>query len=190
MFLWFTLLTQGKQRRKKRVFGMMRSIWWVVYLRMKWFSLQKHARMHASIHACMHALTHARTHTHTQLFYGSMDFVRNNLRKLVPQETFSQYQKKHSPTYTYRGHESSRICFIHLLWSMASSLFNHVHHASDSLCAQSLSQVFFGLPLGLAPSTSYSIHFFTVKVREPARCLDEKRCFHLGGAHCDGHVAI
>jgi len=30
----------------------------------------------------------------------------------------------------------------------------------DSLFPQSL-QVFFGLPLGLAPSTSYSIHFFT-----------------------------
>jgi len=32
-------------------------------------------------------------------------------------------------------------------------------HAPDSLFPQSL-QVFFGLPLGLAPSTSYSIHFF------------------------------
>ena len=70
----------------------------------------------------------------------------------------SQYQKKHSSTHIYRGHQSSLISFLHLLRSMASSLFN--------LCAwQSFStislQVFFGLPLGLASSTSYFIHFFT-----------------------------
>jgi len=29
----------------------------------------------------------------------------------------SRYQKKHSPTHTYRGHHSSLICFLHLLWS-------------------------------------------------------------------------
>jgi len=32
----------------------------------------------------------------------------------------SWYQKKHSPTHTYRGHQSSVICFLHLLRSMAS----------------------------------------------------------------------
>jgi len=26
----------------------------------------------------------------------------------------SRYQKKHSPTHTYRGHQSSLICFIHV----------------------------------------------------------------------------
>jgi len=36
----------------------------------------------------------------------------------------SWYQKKCLPTYTYCGHQSSLICFIHLLRSMASSLFN------------------------------------------------------------------
>jgi len=36
----------------------------------------------------------------------------------------SWYQKKHSPTHTYCGHQSNLICFLHLLWSMASSLFN------------------------------------------------------------------
>jgi len=36
----------------------------------------------------------------------------------------SRYQKKHSPTHTYRGHQSSLICVLHLLRSMASSLFN------------------------------------------------------------------
>ena len=33
-------------------------------------------------------------------------------------------RKKHSPTHTYRGRESSLICFLLLLCSMASSLFN------------------------------------------------------------------
>ena len=70
----------------------------------------------------------------------------------------SRYQKKHSPTHTYRGHQSSLICFLHLLQSMASYLFNL--HALQCLPTISL-QVFFVLPLGLAPSTSYSIHFFT-----------------------------
>jgi len=70
---------------------------------------------------------------------------------------FSQYQKKPSLTHTYHGHQSSLICFIHLIRSMASSLFNL--RAWQSFSRMSL-QVFFGLPLGLAPSTSYSIHFF------------------------------
>jgi len=36
----------------------------------------------------------------------------------------SRHQKKHSPTHTYWGHQSSLICFLHLLQSTASSLFN------------------------------------------------------------------
>jgi len=70
------------------------------------------------------------------------------------------YQKKHSRTHTYRGHQSAFICFLHLhvLWSMASSLFNL--RACQSFCTTSV-QVFFGIPLGLAPATSYSIYFFT-----------------------------
>jgi len=36
----------------------------------------------------------------------------------------SQYQKKHSPTHTYTDHQSSFICFLHLLQSVAISLFN------------------------------------------------------------------
>jgi len=68
------------------------------------------------------------------------------------------YQKQHSPTYTYRGHQSSLICFTHLIRSMASSLFNPCTWQSFSTISL---QVFFRLPLGLTPSTSYSIHFFT-----------------------------
>jgi len=70
----------------------------------------------------------------------------------------SQYNKKHSPTHTYYGHQSSLICFLHLLDSMASSLFNLPAWQSFSTISV---QFFFGLLLGLAPSTSYSIHFFT-----------------------------
>jgi len=51
-----------------------------------------------------------------QPFYGSLDFVRVNMGEPVPEETFT-----HSH---YRGHQSSLICFLHLLRSMASSLFN------------------------------------------------------------------
>ena len=69
----------------------------------------------------------------------------------------SWYQKKHSPTHTYRGHQSSLICFLHVLWSMAYFLFNLC--TCQSFFTISL-QVFFGLLLGLSPSTSYCTHFF------------------------------
>jgi len=36
----------------------------------------------------------------------------------------SRYQKKHSPAHTYRRRQSSLICFIHLIRSIASSVFN------------------------------------------------------------------
>jgi len=83
------------------------------------------------------------THTHTHRFTALWK---------------SRYQKKHSPTHIYRGHQSSLVCFIHLLRSIASSLINL--QARQSFSTISL-QVFFGLSLGLASSTSYSIHFFT-----------------------------
>jgi len=72
-------------------------------------------------------------------------------------------EKKHSPTHTYRGHQSSLICFLHLLWSIASSLFNL--HAWQSFFT--ISRVFFGLPLAghpplHTPSTSSNkcLHHF------------------------------
>jgi len=82
-----------------------------------------------------------------QQFYGSLDFVRDKPSELVPEETFT-----HS----------------HLLWSSISPYLLPqsitIHGIlPDSLFAQSL-QVFFGLPLGLAPSTSYPIHYFTQSV--------------------------
>jgi len=67
----------------------------------------------------------------------------------------SQYQKKHSRTHTYRGHQSSLICFLHLLRCMASSLF--ILRAWQSFSTISI-EVCIGLPLGLAPPlhTPYS----------------------------------
>ena len=69
-----------------------------------------------------------------------------------------RYQRKHSPTHTHPDHRASFIIFLHLQRSMASSLFNL--RAWQSSRTTSF-QVFFGLPLGLEPSTSCSIHFFT-----------------------------
>jgi len=62
---------------------------------------------------------------------------------------------------TYPDHQPSFISFFHLPRSIASSLSNL--HAWQSFCTTSV-QVLFGLPLGLEPSTSYSIHFFTQSV--------------------------
>jgi len=68
----------------------------------------------------------------------------------------SRYQKKHSPTHR-PDHHPVFISFFHLPRSIASSLFKL--RAWQSFCATSL-HVLFGLPLGLEPSTSYSIHTF------------------------------
>jgi len=69
----------------------------------------------------------------------------------------SRYQKKHSPTH-HPDHHPTFISFFHLPRSIASSLFKLL--AWQSFCTTSF-HVLFGLPLGLEPSTSYSIHFFT-----------------------------
>ena len=83
------------------------------------------------------------THTHTQPFYGSMDFVWDNPGEPVPEETFTH---------------SHLICFIHLLWSMASSLFNPPAWQSFF---HNLSPSFLWSTSYIYPSTSYFIHFFT-----------------------------
>jgi len=57
--------------------------------------------------------------TKLQPFYGSLDIIQDN-----PPTRVSWYQKKHSPIHTYRGHQSSLICLLHLVRSMASFLFN------------------------------------------------------------------
>ena len=72
----------------------------------------------------------------------------------------SRYQKKHSPTH-HSNHHPNFISFFHLLRSIASCLFKLC--AWQSFCTTSL-HILFGLPLGLEPSTSYSIHCFTQSV--------------------------
>ena len=69
-------------------------------------------------------------------------------------------QKKHSPTH-HPGRYPIFISFFHLLQSIASSLFKL--RAWQSFCTTSF-HVLFGLPLGLEPSTSYSIHLSTQSV--------------------------
>jgi len=69
----------------------------------------------------------------------------------------SRYQKKHSPTH-HLDHHPIFISFFHLSRSIASSLFNF--RAWQAFCTTSF-HVLFSLPLGLEPSTSYSIHSFT-----------------------------
>ena len=101
--------------------------------------------------AFTHASATASMGTHTHNHFTALWILSGTTR-------MSQYQKKHLPAHTHRGHQSFLICFIHLLRTMASSVFNP--RALESFSTISL-QVFFSLLLGLAPSTSYSIHFFT-----------------------------
>ena len=85
-----------------------------------------------------------------QLFYGPLSGTTR----------VSRYQKKRSPTH-HPDHHPIFISFFHLPRSIASSLFKL--RALQSFCTSSF-HVLFGLPLGLGPSTSHSIHFFTQSV--------------------------
>jgi len=74
--------------------------------------------------------------------------VQNHKMLIIIQQLFhghlsgatrvSRYEKKHSPTHTYPDHQPSFISFFHLLWSIASSLFNS--RAWQSFFAQPLSR--------------------------------------------------
>ena len=68
-----------------------------------------------------------------------------------------RYQKKHLPTHTHPDHHTSFINFLHLLRSIACSLFNLRAWQSFSTTPV---QVLFGLSLGLGLSASY--YFFTL----------------------------
>jgi len=99
-------------------------------------------------------------------------YYNNNHFTALWTTQFSQHQKKHSPTHTYRGHQSSLICFLHRLWSKASSLFNMC--ACQSFSTISV-QVLFGLPLGQAPPlhttyiSSTIIVFFSHHILRPSQ---------------------
>ena len=110
-----------------------------------------------SIHSCYYIqifyysvgdLLLLHTHTHTRPFNGLWSGTTR----------VGRYQKELSPTHTYPNQRASFITFLHLQRSMASSLFNLCGWQSSRTTSF---QVFFGLPLGLEPSTSCSIHFFT-----------------------------
>ena len=112
----------------------------------------KRWRCGAAQHSACKQITHARTHahTHTQPFNG-----------LLSGTTWvGWYQKKHSPTHTHPDHRTSFITILHLQRSMASSLFSLRAWQSSRTTAL---QVLFCLPLGLGPSTSYSMHFHACK---------------------------
>ena len=64
-----------------------------------------------------HKLNMPHTHTHTHNHFTALWILSTTTQ-------MSWYQKKHSPTHICHGHQWSLICFLHLLWSMASSLFN------------------------------------------------------------------
>jgi len=89
-------------------------------------------------------------HTHTQMFYGSPNFLRDNPGEPVPEETF---------THSYLScHQLSLNCFLHLPRSMASSLFQSVCLA---VLFHNLFQSFLWFISWSGSSTLYFVHFFT-----------------------------
>ena len=101
----------------------------------------------------MYARTHARTHAYTP-FYGSLDFVRETRVEPVPREKFTHSHLSDDQWFF--------ICFLHLLRSMASYLFNL--HARQSF-SQSLSK--FSLVYLLVWHPPLHIPYIT----SPSHCL-------------------
>jgi len=99
------------------------------------------------MHSSFMVLNFSEMHTH--IHYTALLILSGTTR-------VSRYQKKHSPTHTHHGHQSflSAFSIYYDPWHPPYSI-----HVLYSLFPQSSSK--FGLPLGLAPTTSYSIHFFT-----------------------------
>ena len=77
-----------------------------------------------------------------------MDFVWDNPGEPMPEETFTHSHLSWSSIVPYLLHPSNTIHGVLPIQSTHLTIFFH------NL------QVFFGLPLGLAPSISYSIHLF------------------------------
>ena len=102
------------------------------------------------------------------ILYSKDEYVRHIIIQQQQQSFYgplsgttqvSRYQKKYSPAH----HPDHHLIFItfHLLRSITSSLFKLC--AWQSFCTTSL-HILFGVPSGLEPLTSYSIHFFTQSV--------------------------
>jgi len=94
------------------------------------------------ITSCNYSLLSNHTHTHTQPFYSSLDFVWDNPGKPVPEETFTHSHFSWSSVIPYLLHPSNTIHGILPVQFTCLTVFSTI-----SL------QVFFGLLLGLAPST-------------------------------------
>jgi len=119
--------------------------------------------------AVQYARTHARTHAHTHSHLTPL-WILSGITRV------SRYQKKHSPTHTYYGRQSSLICFLRLLWSMASSLFNV--HAWQSffhnLCPSFLWSTFWPGTLNFILCTFLHpiiVFFFTAHAHTIATCF-------------------
>ena len=94
---------------------------------------------------------HTHTHTHTQPF--------NRLTAQV--NRVGRYQKKHSPTHTHPDHWTSFINFLHLWWSIASSVFS----------LRGLTVLFDNLSPGLLWSSSWSwTLYWTLSYYNQVRC--------------------
>jgi len=114
-----------------------------------WRSVVSCPITHARVQ-CTHARTHTHTHTHTHTTVLQLSefspgqpgwaSTRINIHPLTPIMVISHPLSASSIYYDSRHPP----CLLYM-----PDIFFH-----------NLSQVFFGLPLGLAPSTSYSIHFF------------------------------
>ena len=102
-----------------------------------------------SASAVCQSLTWADPPPHTAVFWLWILFGTNQV---------SRYQKKHSPTHTHRGHQISLSAssIYYDPWHPPYSIHT-LYRTFSTICLQ----VFFGLSLYLAPSTSYSIRFFT-----------------------------
>ena len=113
-------------------------------------------------------LTH--THTHTTVL---RPFVRDYLGEPVPEETSIHSHPSCSSTIL--------IIFLHLPRTLASSLLNP--RTWQSLCTTS-NHVLFGLPLGLEPTTSYCIHFFTQSLSSFCNTYTIVACFAVVATLC------
>jgi len=94
---------------------------------------------------------------HTQPLYGSLDFVQDNPGEPVPEETFTHSQSSWSSVIP--------VCFLHLLPSMASSLFNP--HALQS---------FWPTVLSVEPMVQYVVCLSVVCLSSVTFCIVAKRC--------------
>jgi len=77
-------------------------------------------------------------HTHTQPFYGSMDFVRDNPGEPVPEETFTHSHLSWSSIIAYLLHLSTT---IHGILPVQSTHLNDVTVFFHNLCPRAWEQI-------------------------------------------------